>query len=91
MIDEGARFRQCFIINKGERREGQKVRVQLSKKKESRAKIWTSEIVAPPNVNKRPRESKKKKKESGKEKGSKNPPPHIRKALTQLSEDEFTF
>ena len=72
--------------DKGELKEGQKVRVQLSKKKGSRAKVWTGEIVAPPNVDKRPREPKKKK-----EKGSKNPPAHIKKVLTQLKEDEFTF
>ena len=67
------------------RAERRPVRVQLSKKKGSRAKVWTSEIVAPPNVDKRPREPKKKK-----EKGSKNPPDHIKK-MTQLKEDEFTF
>ena len=79
------------VSSSGELREGQKVRVQLSKKKGSRAKVWTGEIVAPPNVDKRPREPKKKKKESVKNKGSKNLPAHVRKALTQLKEDEFTF
>ena len=85
-IDEGAHFgktdniARCFIIDKGELKEGQKVRVQLSKKKGSRAKVWNGEIVAPPNVDKRAREPMKKKKESVKEKGSKNPPAHIKKS-----------
>ena len=54
---------RCFIIDKETMKKGQKVRVQLSKKG-SRAKVWNGEIVAPPNVDKRPREPKKKKKES---------------------------
>ena len=84
-IDEGAHFGKtnniatCFIIDKEEIKEGQKVRVQLSKKKESRAKVWTGEIVAPPNVDKHPREPKK------------ISEAHIRKAQTQFKEDEFTF
>ena len=50
-----------FHHRQGELKEGQKVRVQLSKKKGSRTKVWTGEIVAPPNVDKCPREPKKKK------------------------------
>ena len=69
------------FINEGELEASQKLTIQLSSKKGSKANIWKAEVVS--NAQKedtRPRESIKK-----------TVPVHIKKSFEKLSNDDFTF
>ena len=76
-----------FVLEKGDLHEGQIVRVRLSTKKCSKAKVWKAKIIKL-SEDDRPREALRRKK---KVTTTNNLPAHIRKSLQKLSEDEFCF
>lgn len=91
-----------FNIDEGELEDGQDIRIQMSRRKDSKAKIWNAKVVKLVDDN-RAREPGKKKKDT-KEIAKNTKPPrlrdpdmllhllsHIRKSMEKQQADDFCF
>lgn len=75
-----------FILEEGSLEDGQEVRIQMSKKRNSKAKVWRAKVVNLSEQDIRPREPRKKKKANDQE-----PPAHIRASMQKMQDDDFQF
>ena len=78
-----------FIQDEGDLVHGQKVKVQLSRKKGSRAKVWNATVVDQAKDDRAREPPKKKKSKKNQQTKEKKPPAHIRRSVENLENDEF--